>query len=259
MVKERIKKKGVEDPISSQHFKELLSMYSRSLLKSSRPKCSKFPGNVSEYIFSKNENFVCKILFPVSLQCFLNLPFLYSFPLPVWKAFLPSSFSHVSSHWTQSFAISCLQWQLITHYGWPPNFSKFGFVELKTHTKSWHSRLIPVTKVLNPGLKHFCHSASNHPSSFHWHCPFHPYLATKKPHSPVSLASAMVCERSLCASVHSPSLLSQKCPGISPGLTSHTLTLPSSASSDSILSENTSWVTTLFSPFSTVPQYFHPV
>lgn len=52
-VKERTKKRGVEGPISPQHFKELLSIYARSLLKSSRPKCSRFPGDVSEYIFKE--------------------------------------------------------------------------------------------------------------------------------------------------------------------------------------------------------------
>lgn len=53
MVKEKIKKKGVEGPTPSLHYKKLLSIYARSLLKSSRPKCSKFPGNVSEYIFKE--------------------------------------------------------------------------------------------------------------------------------------------------------------------------------------------------------------
>lgn len=78
--------------------------------------------------------------------------------------------------------------------------------------------------------------------------------------APLSVAMASVpnYEHSRYASVHSSTLLSQKCLGDSPGLTSHILTHLSRASSGSILSENPSCISTLFYPFSTVPQYFHP-
>lgn len=71
--------------------------------------------------------------------------------------------------------------------------SKLGFsTELKTQIKPCHCLLIPVSKVLNPEFKQFCHSAPSYHSRFYSHHLLLPHLGTKEPHLPVAMASAPV-------------------------------------------------------------------
>lgn len=58
----------LRNPTTSQQFKQFLSIYATSLLRSNRPKCHKVPGDLPTFVFKeKNESLMHKVFLLLSM------------------------------------------------------------------------------------------------------------------------------------------------------------------------------------------------